>query len=150
MANLNHDSISILNDLIETCRDGEKGFRSASDSIKDPKLQQLFLTFSEQRRKFILELQDEVRRLGGDPDQAGSVSGALHRGWLNLKSAITGNDDAAIISECERGEDAAVRAYRDALSKILPADCKRVVTLQAEEIQDAHDRIRGLELVHKK
>jgi uncharacterized protein (TIGR02284 family) len=88
-----------------------------------------------------------VRRLGGDPEQSGSVAGALHRGWINIKSVVTGEDEGAIISECERGEDAAVKAYEEALKEGLTADVAPVIERQYHLVRQAHDRIRGLERV---
>src|SRR5918911_5383484 len=120
---IDHDDvISTLNNLIETCKDGQNGFQTAADGVKNGELKTLFLTYAQQRAQFAGELQAEVRRLGGDPETTASTVGALHRGWINLKAAITGEDEGAIISECERGEDGAVRAYEDALRGELPGD----------------------------
>lgn len=137
--------ISTLNNLIETCRDGQNGFQTAAEGVKDSELKQLFYTYSQQRAGYVGELQDEVRRLGGDPENSGSVAAALHRGWIDIKSAVTGGDDKSIISECERGEDSAVSNYRDALDADLPAAIRSVVERQAAEVKKAHDRIRSLE-----
>src|SRR5919108_547461 len=99
--------VSILNGLIATCKDGEEGFRTAAEGLKDPGTKSLFLQFSRERGEMARELEAEVRRLGRDPDESGSMSGAIHRGWMNIKSAITGKNDSSIISEAERGEDVA-------------------------------------------
>ncbi|MEO8647557.1 MAG: PA2169 family four-helix-bundle protein, partial [Acidobacteriota bacterium] len=90
------------------------------------------------------ELQSLVRSLGGDPENTGSTLGALHRGWINIKSAVTGKDDEAILNECERGEDAAKAAYKDALTKGLPANVSEVVGTQQSSIISAHDRVKAL------
>jgi uncharacterized protein (TIGR02284 family) len=84
--------------------------------------------------------------LGGDPEKSGSAVGAIHRGWMDIKSALTGKDDRAIITECERGEDSSVKNYEEALKKNLPADVYVLVNRQYNEIKQAHDRIRSLEL----
>ena len=76
---------------------------------------------------------------------AGTVAGALHHGWMNIKSAVTGDDDNAIITECERGEDSALSAYRDALGKDMPAGVRSIVERQFSQVKQAHDRIRALE-----
>jgi uncharacterized protein (TIGR02284 family) len=140
----NDNVISTLNNLIETCKDGQEGFRQAAEGVKTSELKTLFLTYSQQRAQFAGELQNEVRRLGGDPETTSSTVGALHRGWINLKSAVTGEDEGAIISECERGEDAAVRAYDDALGAGLPNDLREIVMRQVAQVKEAHDRIRAL------
>ncbi|MCA1632785.1 MAG: PA2169 family four-helix-bundle protein [Acidobacteria bacterium] len=141
----NEEVISTLNNLIETCRDGQNGFQTAAEGVEVSTLKTLFLGYSQQRARFVGELQDEVRRLGGDPENAGSVAATLHRGWINLKSAVTGKDDDAVVAECERGEDSAVANYRDALSTDLPANIRSVVERQSGEVKQAHDRIRSLE-----
>src|SRR5918999_4126680 len=108
----NEEVISTLNNLIETCRDGQNGFQTAAEGVQKSELKTLFHTYSQQRARFAGELQDEVRRLGGDPEDSGSVAASLHRGWMGLKSVISGSDDAAILAECERGEDSAVLNHR--------------------------------------
>ena len=145
MAMDNDNVISTLNNLIETCKDGENGFRTAADGVKNSELRTLFLTYSQQRARFAAELQAEVRNLGGDPENTGSVAATLHRGWINIKSTVTGEDEGAIISECERGEDSAVRNYKDALSESLPANVLSIVQRQYTDVKEAHDRIRALE-----
>jgi uncharacterized protein (TIGR02284 family) len=144
---LNEDVISTLNGLVEICKDGQQGFQSAAEGVKNSQYKQLFSEYAIQRGQFIGELQAEVRRLGGDPEQTGSIAGALHRGWINIKSVVTGEDEGAILSECERGEDSAVKAYEEALKEGLPADVAPVVERQYHLVRQAHDRIRGLERV---
>jgi uncharacterized protein (TIGR02284 family) len=145
MATDNDNVISTLNNLIETCKDGENGFRTASDGVKNGELKTLFLTYSQQRAQFAAELQTEVRNLGGDPENTGSVAASLHRGWINIKSTVTGEDEGAIISECERGEDSAVKNYKDALNENLPANIQSLVERQFTQVKEAHDRIRAME-----
>jgi uncharacterized protein (TIGR02284 family) len=142
------DVASTLNGLLETLRDGENGFRSAADSVDDPELKRLFLSLSTQRGEFAAELESEILRLGKDPADHGHVAGALHRGWINLKAAVTGKDEGAIVSEAERGEDFAVKTFREALQKGLPAVIQAVVERQYVQIQDAHDHVRSLERAH--
>lgn len=141
----NDNVISTLNGLIETCRDGQNGFQTAAEGVTRSELKTLFHGYSQQRARFVGELQDEVRRLGGDPENMGSVAATLHRGWINIKSAVGGTDDGAVISECERGEDAAVAAYRDALDQDLPANIRSIVERQFADVKQTHDNIRSLE-----
>jgi uncharacterized protein (TIGR02284 family) len=145
MANTNDEVISTLNNLIETCKDGQDGFRTAADGVKNGELKTLFNTYSQQRAQFAAELQNEVRRLGGDPEKTGSVAATLHRGWINIKSTVTGEDEGAVITECERGEDSAVKNYEEAIKAGLPGDVQTIVQRQYSEVQEAHDRIRALE-----
>ena len=145
MAIVNEKVIETLNNLIETCEDGREGFTTAAEGIGKDELKALFKGYAEQRAHFAAELQAEVLRLGGDPEDEGSASAALHRGWMNLKSALTGEDDAAIISECERGEDAAVKNYQEALAESLPADVRAAIERQFGQVREAHERVRALE-----
>ncbi|MBA2733938.1 MAG: PA2169 family four-helix-bundle protein [Acidobacteria bacterium] len=141
----NDNVISTLNNLIETCKDGENGFRTAADGVKNSELKTLFNTYSQQRAQFAAELQSEVRNLGGDPEDTGSVAATLHRGWINIKSTVTGEDEAAVIAECERGEDSAVKNYKDAMNATLPTNLQSVIQRQFTQVKEAHDRIRALE-----
>lgn len=141
----NEEVVSTLNGLIETCKDGQNGFQTASEEVKNPQLKQLFAGFARQRAQFAAELQGEVRSLGGDPEQTGSTAAAIHRGWMDIKSAITGKDDEAIVAECERGEDSAVKNYEEALKKTLPANIRATVERQFQEVKRSHDQVRAKE-----
>ena len=140
----NDKSISVLNNLIETCKDGELGFKTAAEGLKSADTKSKFLEYSRQRGEMVRELQNEVRRLGGDPEKSGSVSGSLHRGWLDIKSAITGKDDHAIVAEAERGEDVAKSAFESALKESLPVSAQTLVQQQAAKVRQAHDFVRDL------
>lgn len=108
MTNDNHETISILNGLIETCEDGVKGFRTAAAAVKHPAAKTLFTSRVPAIEHAASELQAEVQRLGATPETTGSVAAKIHRGWIDLKAAVNGQNDAAIITECERGEQVAV------------------------------------------
>jgi uncharacterized protein (TIGR02284 family) len=144
VATTNSDAISTLNNLIETCKDGENGFRTAVDGVQKSDLRSLFNSYAQQRAQFAAELQAEVRRLGGDPETTGSVAATLHRGWINIKSTVTGMDEGAVLAECERGEDSAVKNYEEAMKENLPANVQTVVQRQYMQIKEAHDRVRAL------
>jgi uncharacterized protein (TIGR02284 family) len=140
----NDDVISTINTLIETCKDGQEGFQQAAEGVQNSQLKTLFYEFGQQRAQFAGELQGLVRELGGDPETTSSTAGALHRGWINIKSAITGQDDKAILNECERGEDVAKDAYKTALESNLPANVLTVVQNQYSAVQAAHDQVKML------
>jgi uncharacterized protein (TIGR02284 family) len=140
----NDDVISTLNGLIETCKDGQDGFKTAAEGVERSDLKSTFYDLGQQRAQFAGELQTLVRELGGDPETTGSISASLHRGWINIKSAVTGKDEAAILNEAERGEDSAKKAYTDALKQDLPVNVKSVVKTQSEAVLAGHDRVRDL------
>ena len=140
----NSDVISTLNGLIETCKDGQNGFKEAAEGVERSDLKSLFYEFSQQRSQFAGELQSLVQSLGGDPENSGSVAAALHRGWINIKSVVTGKDEGAILNECERGEDSAKGTYKDALEQALPANIMETVQNHYVAVQAAHDRVKAL------
>ena len=140
----NDDVISTLNGLIETCKDGEEGFREAASGVERSDLKSLLSEFSLQRSQFAGVLQELVRSLGGDPESDGSIAGALHRGWIDIKSVVTGRDEEAILNECERGEDTAKASYADATKMDLPANVADIIAQQSQSILAAHNRIKAL------
>jgi uncharacterized protein (TIGR02284 family) len=141
---MNKETISLLNSLIETCKDGEQGFKTAAEGLTSSDLKAKFFQYSRERGQIASELQAEVRRLGGDPEHSGSMSGALHRGWLDIKSAITGKDDHAILAEAERGEDVAKSAFENALKAVPPGATQALVQRLALSVRQAHDDVRNL------
>jgi uncharacterized protein (TIGR02284 family) len=143
-AGQSNDVIGTLNDLIETSRDGEKGFALAAKDTKDPSLASIFREGEQSCREAARELQEKVRALGGNPEDSGSISGAVHRGWLSLKTAASSRDDKAILEECERGEDYAKATYAAALKTGLPDDVRELVERQYQGALANHDRIRDL------
>lgn len=136
--------ISTLNDLIETCKDGEEGFKTCAEDISDGQYKQPFLTLASGCAAAAQELKGLVIARGGNPETSSSLGGTLHRRWVDIKSAILGKDDEAILNECERGEDVAVKSYRRALEKALPADVKAVVERQYQGVLQNHDLVKNM------
>jgi uncharacterized protein (TIGR02284 family) len=137
--------ISTINSLIETLKDGQEGFKQASEAVKDTSLKSVFNEYSQQRARFASELQNEAAKLGEtEPEQDSSATGALHRAWMNIKSAITSGDDHAILAECERGEDSAVHEYEEALEEDFASPIGVVIARQYQDVKNAHDRIKSL------
>lgn len=144
MATDTKDVTSVLNDLTQTCKDGEEGFRQAAEKAKESSLKSLFTKYSAQRAQYAQELQALVGRLGQEPETGGHVAASLHRGWMGLKEALTKDEDLALIDECEAGEDAAMKAYREALAKPLSPEAETLVQKQFTGVQEAHGVIRDL------
>jgi len=138
------ETVSVLNELIETSKDGEKGFEKAAQDAHDAELKSLFAEGARRCHEGASELQALVRAEGGAPEKTGSAAGAVHRGWMSVKEAITSRDDKAILEECERGEDHAKAKYRKALEQDLPADIRAIVERQYQGVLANHDRVRAL------
>ena len=136
--------VSILNDLVETSKDGEKGFKTAAEDTKSSELKTTFLRRAQDCATGAADLQRLVARLGGKAEEGGTVAGAVHRGWVTLKSAVSGRTDLAILEECERGEDVAKATDAKALKASMPEDIRLVVQRQYDGVLRNHDQIRDL------
>lgn len=140
----NNELIDTLNTLIETSRDGDNGFTTCADDAKDASLRAYFTICATRCRSSVHTLEELVKYYGGTPEQLGSMLAPVNRAWLNLRAAISDNSDLAVLEECERAEDVALHAYRNALDKDLPADASAVVQLQLNGLQENHDRVRAM------
>ena len=149
MAMDNDDVVSTLNDLIETCKDGEQGFLTCAEDIKSPDLKSMFTRAASRCAEAARELQVEVTKFGGKPEKKGSLAGSAHRRWVDIKQAIMGKDDAAVLAECERGEDVAKMSYQNALKKDLPPNIRAIVERQYQGVLEHHDTVRSLEKAAK-
>jgi len=137
--------ISIVEKLIETCRDGQNGFRESAQHVKDPAIRELFNQLSLQRAQFAGELESAVHHLSKKTDvkQDGSIGGKLHRTWIDLKANL-GAGDAGIVASAEAGEDSAKKNYQEIEHEDLPGELREIIARQAEAIFVAHDRIKQL------
>ena len=138
------DVIDTLNDLIETCKDGEYGFKTCAEQASAPLLKTALERRAESCRAAAAELQTEVVSLGGSPETGGSTAGAVHRGWVAVRAKLSSFDDLAVLKECERGEDAALDSYHDALKSELPPRIRALVEAQCKGAQRNHEQIRTL------
>lgn len=140
----NDDVIDTLNKLVENCKDGEYGFQTSAEYLRSPDIQQSFMSRAQQCRVAASELQTLIKELGGTPLAGGTVAGAVHRGWVAVKGALAGYSDKAILEEAERGEDAALARYREALEQALPPSVRLVVERQFEGVKRNHAQVRSL------
>lgn len=139
------ETLSIVNRLIETLKDGQEGFREASEAVQDHQLKSQLAEYSLQRSRFAGDLQSYAISLGEhDPEDTSSTAGALHRAWINIKSAVTSRNDHTILSECERGEDSAVSEYKKAMDGNLPGPLADIVSRQYTDVKAAHDHVKSL------
>ncbi|WOJ91683.1 PA2169 family four-helix-bundle protein (plasmid) [Methylocapsa polymorpha] len=140
----NDDVIATLNHLIEISHDGEQGFRTCAEGVRSPDLKTLLEAAAARCAEGAAELDAKVRTVGGEPAHGGTISGSMHRAWTNIKSAITGMSEHAVLAECESGEDAAVAAYEAALQTSLPADVRTIVERQYQGVKANHERVHTL------
>lgn len=141
----NDDIVDTLNDLIETCKDGEFGFNACAKHVSSGELKSLFTQRALECQRAAAELQPFVLQYGGKPDQGGSAAGALHRGWVAVKGSLTGYSDEAVLEECERGEDNALARYRKALKQgTLPPALQAIIERQFIGVQHNHDQVKRL------
>ncbi len=134
---------ALLNELIETLKDGQKGYADAMTDVEDPTLKATFKHYAAQRAGYITEIEDQMFKMDLKPEEESSVTSAVHRAWIDLKAALTSKDNKAVLVECERGEDYAKKAYETALKVegISPV-LKAVIEKQASGVREAHDKIR--------
>jgi uncharacterized protein (TIGR02284 family) len=152
--NTNYDdkTFRALNDLVETCKDGMKGYETAAENVTNPQIKAELSRLAQQRASFVNELESQARQYGINTRNENTVegavmdaAGAVHRGWINLKSAISGNSSSAILNECENGDAAALKTYEEALEvQNLPSDIRNVIERQHHDILEAKNRITTL------
>src|ERR1700735_5617165 len=137
-------AINVIEDLIETCKDGQKGYQDAASHVKRTDLKTFFNEQSLERPRFAGELEAELIRLG-KPDKkvSGSVGGSLRRAWIDTKVSL-GGGDKTILESVEAGEDTAKESYQKAITGDLPEDIAQIVRRQAASVQKAHDKVKSL------
>jgi uncharacterized protein (TIGR02284 family) len=136
----------ILNTLIETCRDGARGFQLAADHVASEDLKEFFSDAARQREQFAAELVPYAQRLGGGNEGEGTALGAVHRGWMKFKDAITKYDEDAVMAEAIRGETVAADTYAEAVMNVLPISARPIVDRQYEQIRSAQRELDQLRL----
>jgi len=130
----------VLNQLIESCRDSERGFRLAAERASDPELKARLSDVAAARAAFAAELLPYAQRMGGDAPADGTRVAALHRGWIDLKDAVFHNDHA-LLQEVERGDGLTLNAYVDAVNGMLPPQVREVVQRQRVAIEQSHAQL---------
>ena len=139
-----NNAISVVEHLIDRCRDGQKGFREAANKVRSLELKSFCNEVSAERAGFAEELQAELATLGKPESKpSGTAEGGLHRAWVDTKMAL-GGDDHTILEWLEQGEDVAKDAYKDALTGNLSASLLQIIRRQADSVQRVHDRVRTL------
>ncbi len=142
--NLDDHTVDQLQDLLSINIDSERGFEEAAESTNDPQLKSLFREFSQRRSHNAAELRQYINSAGREPTNSGSVSGTLHRWWIDAKQVMTGKDAASILVEAERGEDSIKHEYEDVLEKVDGGSARDVIERQYRNVKEGHDRVKAL------
>ena len=137
---------SVLNDLIATTIDSAEGYREAAEDATDKRYAMMFQERAQERKNTVVNLRAEVRRLGEEPEDDGTVLAAAHRTFMGLKQLVTSDDDKAIITEVERGEDHIKAKYEEALqSNDLDASSQQAVQQAWTSVKQGHDQMSALQ-----
>lgn len=139
-----NNNVSTLETLTTTLIDSINGYRDAAENSEGTKFQEIFRRNADERSRVAEELRAEIRRLGGNAPDDGSVLGTTHQRFLDLKAAITGRDDAAIVNEVERGEDYLKEKFETALKADLAPETRSVIERAYQSVRKGHDQIRDL------
>jgi len=138
----NRETERVLLDVIKTLQDGQKGFADIGEHLKDEQVKRYFLAESLKRANFRAELENELHRAGmADIEESGSVAGALHRAWGDLKSKLGGGDHT-LLETAEQGEDEAKKTYQEALEQDLPFPIRSLLTEQQAHVMNSHDFVK--------
>ena len=140
------ETVNVLQSIIEKNYDAEKGYKKAMLDAKNPALKGFLQQQAAQRSRFATTIDNELRQLGEQPKDSGSLTGTLHRAWIDIKSSLAGNDDEAVLEEVIRGEKASVEEYQDVLDKhMLDPKISGVLNSQLQDIQSTLNRVKRLE-----
>ena len=138
---------AVLNSLIETCKDAERGLLHAAELVRDPALKTFFADTAQRRAQFAAELLPHAQRLGGAETADGTAAATFHRKWMDVRSALSGHDDRAVASEAERGDSITVLAFKSAVEGALPATVRDVVERGYADLRESHLRLAELKQV---
>jgi uncharacterized protein (TIGR02284 family) len=141
----NSAHVTELNTLIATLIDSVDGYQKAAADTENTRFAEMFNSRARERQQALTGLQAAVAKLGGDPEAEGSTTAAAHRGWINLKEAVLGRDDEAIIKEVERGEDYLKEKFEAALRHTdLPAEASQAIDQAWQSVKAGHDEMSQL------
>lgn len=148
MGTRTHDEtiVDALTKLARADRDSEEGYSAAAEAVResDADLHTLFHRYAKQRAQFAGELEQEIHAYGGEYPVEGTLGGTLRKGWLNLRSAISGGDSEAIVAECLRAESAALEDYEEVLRQDLPEYIKEMIREQHDHLLETRQRLQAI------
>ena len=149
----NENLVEVLNDLVQINNDRIEGYQKAAEETKDidVDLKAIFIKMAEESIKYKTELINEISKFGGEPVTGTTGLGKIYRVWMDVKATFTGHDRQSVLEACEFGEDAAQKAYRDALASDaeISADTRQLITSQQASLKTSHDIIKKYRDMHK-
>ena len=149
----NENLVEVLNDLVQINNDRIEGYQKAAEETKDLDidLKAIFIKMAEESIKYKTELVNEITKFGGEPVTGTTGLGKIYRVWMDVKATFTGHDRQSVLEACEFGEDAAQKAYRDALASDaeINADTRQLITSQQASLKTSHDIIKKYRDMHK-
>jgi uncharacterized protein (TIGR02284 family) len=135
--------------LIQTCKAGEYGFRTAAEELINKEYRTFAHSTAYKRHEFATALENQVEKLGGIPQDHATVQAGIHRFWMNLRHVINQRNDAVVLSECMRGEESALKAYQDVFeAKALP-EMEEMLRAQFMNIIETRDKLFNVVKVQK-
>ncbi len=143
---IHNNIVNNLQGLLEKNYDAQKGFTNAMQNAESGNLKHFLQQQAAQRSRFATELTNELRNMNAEPKESGSFTGDLHRAWIDIKTAVSGNEDEAVLEECIRGEKASADEYKDRLQKEnFPPHISSLLQKQAGEINQTLNKVKRLE-----
>lgn len=140
----NENVITILKELMEASKNGEQGYKDASDDIKDKGLSVLLFDYSVQRGMFVNDLRELIQSIGGDTEFTGSILGILNRRWMDVKYGAAGSNPFSILTECLKGDSEVLKKYEIHLKQDLPENIRQIIVQQRDIIKVNYDNISKL------
>ncbi len=138
-------ALTHLNHLLDTNKNAEATYRAAAEDVKNSELETLFVDHARQHAKFASELREEIKHLGGDSSDSGTLDSALHRGWTDLKAAISGHSAHVILSSCANAEQSAESIYLDAAEAHPTGQIHKLIEKHLQQIKQIRTRLARLE-----
>ncbi len=138
---------TVAKDLVQTLKDGQEGYRTAAERLSGDEHDawaQTMAKLAQQRAGFADEIVQLGHEYGDDVDRGGSAVAAVHRGWLSLKDAVTGDDPQGVLGAAVTGEDHSVSEYEKALEADLSDGFRAVVQRQHEAVVAARAEVKAL------
>jgi len=136
-----------LNELLEKNYDAEKGYKDAAERVENASMRDFLQQQAQDRYDFGHELKDEIKNFGEEPDKGGSVKGAIHRNWMDLKAAVSSDSNEKVMEEVQRGEQSAIEEYDDILKKDLPPTTTSILNRQRNKIAKAQQSAKNFEII---